>query len=147
MLDLIEDTVAELTDIPVTVIIDNELPWLGETTSTPNSFTIAVNVVMHTLYGEEALEQLLDTIRHEVAHVLHQSALKPLVIKRAKSIEMAYNEGAAKFGLSKFSFDYHYQAEMSHTLRYENSHHGAAWKRSCSVTGAVPKAIAPAPRG
>lgn len=142
MQHLIEDMIHRLTDRNVRVILDDELDALGETTCTPNSYVISVNVEAHIrgYHADDVLDQIHDTIRHEVAHVEHIASLYSKISAQANEEFTSYNIAAAKYNLKNYSFDRFFHAALRDIKHGKDSHHGPNWKKFARKLNATPKA-------
>lgn len=141
--DMIKAMVVELTDAPTTIEIDNDptSTVLGATYNFPTGFVIEFNVDLHvTLYGSGALEQLWDTIRHEVAHVEHIRSLNAIIYKLANEYLKSDWESAMKWGTSPQPFERLLQWAENNTMKGHHSAHGPEWKKYAKQLGATPKA-------
>lgn len=146
MLDMIETQVRELSTADISIEIDNEMEELGATytfsSGTDIRFLVAINVDQHLGYGDEALDQLLDTIRHEVAHCEHILSIGEAILTAATQATIDNVEMCARFGISPQPFETHFQVALLYLSRGKDATHGPNWKKFARKLGATPKAKA-----
>jgi hypothetical protein len=143
MKDLIENMISDLTDAEIIVDLDPELDALGATYPGVSNFVIAINVPLHSAcFGEGALEQLWDTIRHEVAHVEHIRSLQPSIAAKALEWHLEGMAAQKKYGITPLSWERQIQIARGYLTRGIHSHHGSEWKKHARKLGAIPKARA-----
>ncbi len=139
MQDLIEEMIAGMIDEPIKVELDDKLDALGETITNSNGFIIRINVLLHNSFGDRALDELRDTIRHEVAHVAHIASLMPRILHIAATKYQENLEAATRLHFDPLHYDFFFQGAIRTLKHHEHSHHGPAWRRFARKYGATPR--------